>query len=57
MFKTERNRKHVAAAICAAMFASTCLLSAIGPVRAAETHPGAAGHLLLARSTVVMPLA
>lgn len=57
MFKTDRNRKHVATAICAAMFASTCLLSAIGPVRAAEAHPGAAGTAVLARSTVVMPLA
>lgn len=57
MFKTDKNRKHAAAAICAAMFASTCLLSAIGPVRAAEAHPGAADHVMLARSTAAMPMA
>ena len=57
MFRNEEIRKHVAAAICALLFSSTCLLSAVGPVRAAEINARAGSDAGQARATAVMPLA
>jgi len=57
MFKNEAIRKHAAGAICAVLFSSTCLLSAVGPVRAAETNARAGSDAGEARATAVMPLA
>lgn len=57
MFKTEAFRKHSAAAICAVLFSSTCLLSAVGPVKAAEYRPATANSVELTSSTAVVPLA
>jgi len=44
MFDTKEIGKSLSIAIVALLFASTMILSAVGPARASETIEAAAGH-------------
>ena len=49
MFSAKQLTQHISVAICAVLFGSTMVLSAVGPARANET--GAAVHSLAADPT------